>query len=128
MKTQIRTGVALLSGIAIGGIGFGALYAQTRAPAAYWVTETIELSDQAAFMNAIKAVFPTVQQFGGKYIVLGGKIAADVGPEPKRITIIAFESFDKAQQWLADPTARAARAEVNKHAKTRAYTVEGAAN
>ena len=71
---------------------------------------------------------PTVQQFGGRYIVLGGKLTADVGPVPKRITIIAFDSIDKAQGWLNDPRARSARDEVNKHAKTRAYTVEGTAN
>ena len=36
--------------------------------------------------------------------------------------------MDKAQGWLSDPTARRLRDEVNKHAKTRAYAVEGTAN
>ena len=106
-------------------LSFGTLYAQTKAPAVYWVTEVLELQDQAAFMTAIQAVSPTVKQFDGRYIVLGGKLTADVGPVPKRITIIAFDSMDKAQGWLNDPRAKSARDEVNKHAKTRAYTVEG---
>ena len=71
-------------------------------------------------MKAIQAVPPTVQNFGGRYIVLGGKLTADIGPVPKRIAIVAFDSMDKAQGWLSDPTARGLRDEVNKHAKTRA--------
>jgi uncharacterized protein (DUF1330 family) len=92
------------------------------------VTEILEMKDQAAFMKAIQAVPPTMEKFSGKYIVLGGKITADVGPAPKRITIIAFDSMDKAQGWLSDPTAKGLRDEVNKHATTRAYAVEGTAN
>ena len=128
MKRSITLGLALLTGIAIGATAISQLNAQTKTPAAYWVTETLEMTDQAAFTKAIPAVMPTVQKFGGRYIVLGGKIAADMGTAPKRITIIAFDSLEKAQQWLSDPAAVAARAEVNKYAKTRAYTVEGNPN
>jgi uncharacterized protein (DUF1330 family) len=127
MTVRINTVLALMTGLLIGGVGFGALQAQPKAPAAYWVTETLEMIDQAAFMQAIAAVPATMRPFGGRYIVLG-KIAADEGPPPRRITIIAFDSLDKAQQWLNDPASVAARAEAKKHAKTRSYTVEGQAN
>jgi uncharacterized protein (DUF1330 family) len=79
-------------------------------------------------MKAIQSVPPTVQTFGGRYIVLGGKLTSDVGSVPKRIAIIEFDSMDKAQGWLSDPTARGLREEANKHAKTRAYLVEGTSN
>jgi uncharacterized protein (DUF1330 family) len=128
MKVRINTVLALMTGVLVGGVGFGALQAQPKAPAAYWVTETLEMINQPAFMQAIAAVPPTMRPFGGRYIVLGGKIAADEGPPPQRITIIAFDSLDKAQQWLNDPASVAARAEAKKHAKTRSYTVEGQAN
>jgi uncharacterized protein (DUF1330 family) len=128
MKTRIGTLIALLSGIVIGGVGFGALHAQTRTAPAYWVTEVLEMGDQTAFTKAIQAVPPTLQPFGGRYIVLGGKIGADVGPPPRRITIVAFDSMDKAEKWISDPAAAAARGEVNKYVKTRGYTVEGVAN
>jgi hypothetical protein len=36
--------------------------------------------------------------------------------------------MDKAQGWLSNPTAKGLRDEVNKHAKTRAFVVEGTAN
>ena len=73
MTTHIKTALALMTGVVLGGVGFGALRAQTKAQPAYWVTEVLEMRDQAAFMKAIQAVPPTVQNFGGRYIVLGGK-------------------------------------------------------
>jgi uncharacterized protein (DUF1330 family) len=125
MTRHIKIAFALIIGVVLGGGGFDTLHGQTKAPAAYWVTEVLEMQDQAAFMKAIQAVPVTVQQFGGRYIVLGGKLTADVGPVPNRITIIAFDSMEKAQGWLSDPRAKSLRDEVNKHAKTRAYAVEG---
>src|SRR6185436_6463196 len=74
MKAHIKTAGALMIGVVLGGVSLSTLSAQTKAPAAYWVTEVLELQDQAAFMTAIQAVSPTVQQFGGRYIVLGGKL------------------------------------------------------
>jgi uncharacterized protein (DUF1330 family) len=128
MTSYIKTPLVLMICAVLGGISFGALQAQTKAQPAYWVTEVLEMRDQPAFMKAIQAVPPTVQKFGGRYIVLGGKPMADVGLVPKRIAIIAFDSMDKAQEWLSDSTAKGLRDEVNKHAQTRAYIVEGTAN
>jgi uncharacterized protein (DUF1330 family) len=128
MTTHIKTALALMIGIVLGGVGFGALHAQTKAPPTYWVTEVLEMHDRAAFMRAIHAVQPTVQKFSGRYIVFGGELAADVGPVPKRVAIVAFDSMDNAQRWLSDPTAKGLRHEVNKHGKTRAYAVEGTAD
>jgi uncharacterized protein (DUF1330 family) len=128
MTKFVDMAFALTIGIVLGGAGLSVLHAQTKVTPAYWVTEVIEMQDQAAFMKGIPAVSQTVPKFGGRYIVLGGKLAADVGPEPKRITIIAFDSMDKAQAWLHDPTATAARDAIKKYAKTRSYTVEGTGN
>ncbi len=119
---------SFLIGCVTACLSAGPLFGQTKTPKAYWVTETLDISDQAAFLKAVPAVAPTVAKFGGRYIVLGGKISAHIGPEPKRITIIEFESPDKAREWIADPAAEAARSEVNKYAKVRNYIVEGAAN
>jgi hypothetical protein len=53
MTTHIKTALALMTGVVLGGVGFGALRAQTKAQPAYWVTEVLEMRDQAAFMKAI---------------------------------------------------------------------------
>jgi len=116
----------LVAATAAWAIGCHGLHAQTKVAPAYWVTETLEVTDQAAFLAAIKAVPPIVKAHGGRYIVLGGKIVPGVGSPPRRITIIAFDSLQKAQDWFNDPAAVAARAEAMKYAKVRDYTVEGA--
>jgi uncharacterized protein (DUF1330 family) len=106
---------------------FDALHGQTKESPAYWVTETLEVSDQAALLKVIATVPPTIQAFGGHYIVLGGKLAPGEGSPPRRITIVAFDSLAKAQQWFDSPAAIAARAEAQKFAKIRSYFVEGVA-
>lgn len=112
-------------GCVIGGHG---LHAQTKPAPAYWITETLEVTDPAAFQNAIKVVPPIVKAHGGRYVVLGGKIVPGVGSPPARITIIAFDSLEQAQAWYNDPAAVAARTEALKYAKVRDYTVQGIGN
>src|SRR3954451_21902069 len=56
MTTQIKLAATLASSFVFGCIGFGALHAQTKISPAFWVTETLEVSDQPAFLNVIKAV------------------------------------------------------------------------
>ena len=127
MTMPIKLAAALAGSLVFGCIGFGALHAQTKTSPAFWVTETLEVSDQAAFLNVIKGVPATLQSFGGQYVVLGGKIAPGEGSPPRRITIVAFDSMEKAQQWFDSPAATAARAEAQKFAKIRSYFVEGVA-
>ena len=125
MTMPTKLAAALAGSLVFGCIGFGALHAQTKTSPAFWVTETLEVSDQAAFLNVIKGVPATLQRFGGQYIVLGGKIAPGEGSPPRRITIVAFESLEKAQQWFNSPAATAARAQAQSFAKIRSYFVEG---
>ena len=127
MTQKIKWGTALTIGFAFSCTGLGALHAQNNTPPAYWVTETLEVSDQTAFLKVLATVPPTIQAFGGHYIVLGGKIAPGEGSPPRRITIVAFDSLEKAQQWFDSPAAAAARADAQKFAKIRSYFVEGVA-
>jgi uncharacterized protein (DUF1330 family) len=128
MLTAMKSLLGATLAIVIYGSGCGALYAQSKAPKAYWVTETLQVTDQAGFLSVIKRVPPIVKAHGGRYIVLGGKIVPGVGSPPSRITIIAFESLEAAQGWYNDPAAVAAREEVKKYGKVRDYTVEGIAD
>ena len=128
MCTAMKNRLALAVTLIAGAFACGGSRAQTKAPPAYWVTETLAMKDQVAFLNAIKAVPPIVKAHGGRYIVLGGKIVPGVGPPPKRITIIAFDSLEQAEKWFNDPAAVAARTEALKYATVRDYTVEGIGN
>jgi uncharacterized protein (DUF1330 family) len=128
MSTAMNNRLALAVTLMACALGCGASHAQTKAPPAYWVTETLAVKDQAAFLSAIKAVPPIVKAYGGRYIVLGGKIVPGVGSPPARITIIAFENLEQAEKWFNDPAAVAARTEAQKYATVRDYTVEGLGN
>ncbi|HLH91928.1 MAG TPA: DUF1330 domain-containing protein [Xanthobacteraceae bacterium] len=126
MSTTVRCLTALV--ITACALGSPGSRAQTKPAPAYWITETIEVMDQAAFLKAIKAVPPIVKAHGGRYIVLGGKIVPGVGSPPSRITIIAFDSLEAASAWYNDPAAVAARTEALKFAKVRDSTVQGVGN
>jgi uncharacterized protein (DUF1330 family) len=128
MSTQIKKLFAVAVVAVLYNFSCNTVYAQSKTPMAYWVTETLEVTNQAAFANAIKGVPPTVQAHGGRYIVLGGKIVPGIGSPPSRITIIAFDSLEQAQDWYNDPAAVAVRTEAQKYAKIRDYTVQGVAN
>ena len=128
MTWKVALVPALACGLAAACVGIGVVRAQTKAPAAYWVTETLEVSDPAALLNVIKSVPGTIQAFGGHYVALGGRIAPGEGAPPRRITIVAFESLERAQQWFDSAAAVAARTEAQKYAKIRSYFVEGVAN
>jgi uncharacterized protein (DUF1330 family) len=128
MSTAMKKRFALAMTLLACTLWCAGSHAQTKAPPAYWVTETLAVKDQAAFLNAIKAVPPIVKAHGGRYIVLGGKIVPGVGSPPARITIIAFDSLEQAEKWFNDPAAVAARTEAQKYATVRDYTVEGVGN
>ena len=128
MSTAMKNRFALAATVIVCTLGCDGVNAQTKTAPAYWVTETLAVKDQAAFLNAIKAVPPIVKAHGGRYIVLGGKIVPGVGSPPARITIIAFDSLEQAEKWFNDPAAVAARTEAQKYATVRDYTVEGIGN
>lgn len=137
MKVQhgLGLGLAVIAGFAVGAATVSGLRAQAKPPAAYWVTETLEISDQAAYAKTLESGLRDsspyrrgIQSFGGHFLVLGGKIVPGVGSPPKRMAIIAFDSTEKAQQWFNDPSAAAFRAETAKAATSRNFIVEGVAN
>ena len=68
---------------------------------------------------------PTTQAFGGHYRAPGGRIAPGEGAPPRRITIVAFDGLDRAQQWYDSLAAVAARTEAQKYARIRSYFDRG---
>jgi uncharacterized protein (DUF1330 family) len=67
--------------------------------AAYMIVE-IEVHDAAAYEEYRKLVGPTLQQYGGKFIVRGGKVEVLEGSwNPKRLVVLEFDSVARARQW-----------------------------
>ena len=126
MTPKLKISTAVLTGMAIGAVCVHTLHAQAKMPMAYVVSEPIEIKDQTLFMQAVKDANTKHKANGGRYLAIGGKIGAVAGDAPKRITIIAFDSFEKARQWFASAEYAQINATFEKSGKTRTYIVEGA--
>jgi len=93
---------------------------------AAYVIATLEITDPQGFEEYRNMVPPTIEQYGGKYIVRGGKMEKLEGDwEPKRLVIIEFDNLEQAKQWWACEEYRDAKALRQRTAKTDLIIVEG---
>ena len=124
MKTQYAVTLALFTGIGLGALAVQGLHAQARPPA--WVIGEIEVANQDGFLKEyVPPAEKAVLAGGGKYLARGTTTVSIKGEPPKRIVLMAFENFDKAQAIFASPAFAAAATIGEKHAKFRIYAVEG---
>jgi uncharacterized protein (DUF1330 family) len=94
--------------------------------AAYVVAE-VEVTDPATYEDYRKLVPATVAQYGGKFLVRGGKTETKEGGwEPKRLVVLEFPSMDQARQWYGSPEYAPALALRLKAARSKVLLVEGA--
>ncbi|KJC61321.1 hypothetical protein UP10_10225 [Bradyrhizobium sp. LTSPM299] len=102
------------------------MHAQSS-PKAYVVTE-IEVINQEAQNAYIPKVVEVIKSTGGAYLARGGKTVALEADAPKRVTIVVYDSLEKAQASRNSPAWAALSAERSKAIKTRSYVTEGLAN
>ena len=98
-------------------------------PKAYIVTEVDVTGDMAAFQRDYAAhTQATVEPFGGRYLVRGGRNIGTEGEPPKgRIVISVFDSFEQAQAWRNSPAYMKIVTVREREARSRQYIVEGVA-
>ena len=127
MKTNYKVAIALVAGAAIGAAAIQGLHAQST-PKAYVVTE-IEVINQEAQNAYLPKVGELIKSSGGTYLARGGKIVSLEGGEaPKRATIVAYDSLEKAQAARNSPAWTALSADRNKAIKAKAWVIEGVPN
>jgi uncharacterized protein (DUF1330 family) len=67
---------------------------------AAYVIGDIEVTDPALYEDYRKQVAATVQKYGGKFVVRGGKVEAlEGGWLPRRLVMLEFPSMEQAQKW-----------------------------
>src|SRR5262245_41556277 len=101
MKTRYTVALSMIAGAALAGAAIQGLHAQAK-PAAYVITE-VEIIDQAAFNEFSPKVPATMQPFGGKYLVRGGKVIPLDGDAPKRVIVRVYDHVEKAQALFLPP-------------------------
>src|SRR6266487_3270251 len=92
---------------------------------AYVIVE-IDILDPAGYEEYKNLAGATVEKYGGKYIVRGGKTEVLEGDwQPKRIVVLQFESMRRAREWLNCEEYREPRKMRHRTAKTKMILVEG---
>jgi uncharacterized protein (DUF1330 family) len=92
---------------------------------AYVIVE-IEILDATGYEEYKKQAGATVEKYGGKYIVRGGKTEVLEGNwQPKRIVVLQFDSMDRAKEWLHCEEYREPRKMRHATARTNMIVVEG---
>ena len=93
--------------------------------AAYIIVE-VEITDPDRYREYVKAVPATLEPFGGRFLVRGGRAENLEGPwQPKRIVVAEFESTERARAWWSSEIYRAPRALRQSAAVTNMIVVEG---
>ena len=93
---------------------------------AYIVAE-VEVTDPGTFEEYRKLVPPTIEAFGGRYVVRGGAVGSLEGDwRPKRMVVIEFDDMERAKAWHGSELYAPAKALREASANTRMIVVEGA--
>jgi uncharacterized protein (DUF1330 family) len=96
-----------------------------RAMPAYIIVE-IEILERVGYEEYKKLAGATVEKYGGKYIVRGGKTEVLEGDwQPKRIVVLEFESAQRAKEWLNCEEYREPRKMRHRTARTNMILVQG---
>jgi uncharacterized protein (DUF1330 family) len=124
IETYYAVALAAIIGAAVGA---AAASGRKGTPKAYIVTEVDVTGDMATFQRDYAAhAQSTVEPFGGRYLVRGGRNVGIEGEPPKgRIVISVFDSFEKAQAWRNSPAYVKIAAVREREASSRQYIVEG---
>jgi uncharacterized protein (DUF1330 family) len=92
---------------------------------AYIIVE-IDIVDPIGYEEYKKLTSATVEKYGGKYMVRGGKTEVLEGDwQPKRIVVLEFESSERAREWLNSEEYREPRKMRHRTARTNMILVEG---
>ena len=71
--------------------------------AAYVIAE-IDIFDPATFEQYRSKDGPSIEKYGGSFIVRGGTTEKVEGHwDPKRVVIIEFANMERARQWYQSP-------------------------
>ncbi len=91
-----------------------------------YVIAEVDITDPQGFEQYRNMVPATIEAYGGRFVVRGGKTETLEGHwEPKRLVIIQFDSVERAKQWWASEEYRDAKALRQRTAITNLLIAEG---
>ena len=92
-----------------------------------YVIADVNVTDPKLYEDYKKLVPATVEKYGGRFAVRGGKVdAKEGGWAPARLVVLEFPSMEKARAWYDSPEYAPALALRLKAANAKLILVEGA--
>ncbi len=94
--------------------------------AAYFLVD-VAVNDPQLYAEYRKLVMPTLEKYGGRFLVRGGTVETIEGSwSPERFVILEFENTEQFQRWYYSPEYTEARAIRFKASNASAILVQGA--
>jgi len=91
-----------------------------------YIIVSVEVHDPIRYEEYRKSVLPTIEAYGGRFLVRGGKMQVLEGSWPqRRIVIVEFPSVEKARAWWHSPEYAAPKALRQATSHTEMILVEG---
>jgi uncharacterized protein (DUF1330 family) len=125
MKTNQRIVLAVLVGALLGIAGATAIHARQMKMAPGYVVAEVDVTDPGTFQKYAEKAPGTIAQYGGQYVIRGGKFDSIEGDAPKRFVVIRFDSVEKAKAWEDSPEYEAIKPIRHSSAKSRVFIIEG---
>ena len=76
-----------------------------------YVVVQVEIKDPVRYADYRKMVPPSIEKYGGRFLVRGGKTQTLEGTwAPGRFVLVEFPSVEQAKAWWASPEYAEARA------------------
>jgi uncharacterized protein (DUF1330 family) len=91
-----------------------------------YVIVEIDVTDPEGYEEYRRLAAPTVEAYGGRYLVRGGKTETLEGDwQPKRIVVLQFDSVAQAKEWWHSEVYGPIKGIRHRTAHTRMIVVEG---
>jgi uncharacterized protein (DUF1330 family) len=93
---------------------------------AAYVIGDIEVTDPEAFQEYRNRVGVTVEQYGGKFVVRGGRVNPKEGDwQPRLVVMLELPTLEQAERWYSSPEYKPLIAIREKAARTQLLIAEG---
>jgi uncharacterized protein (DUF1330 family) len=125
VKTNQKIMLAVLVGALLGLAGAAAIHARQMKMLPGFVIAEVDVTDPGTFQKYAEKAPGTIAQYGGRYVIRGGKFDSVEGDAPKRFVVIQFDSVEKAKAWEDSPEYNAIKPIRHSSAKSRVFIIEG---
>ena len=93
---------------------------------AAYVIGDIEVTEPAAFQEYRNRVGATIEQYGGKFVIRGGRVNPKEGDwKPRLLVMLEFPSLEQAERWYNSAEYKPLIAMREKAASTQLIIAEG---